>query len=225
MIPKHFHGTLIAAGLATLAAFTLAGCNWVEAIAYVTQPDPKIEAVFFLPDKKTVVFVDDRRNLLNPSRLRRTIADRASEELMINKVITTAIAPRAAMAVASSHDRYRNVMTISEIGQEVGAEQVIYVEMMGFQLTADGYTPEPLIVCRIKVLDVVNDTRIFPPMTSDQSTHTLQVTIERPSTKDYLSREAQDALTEQLAIKAGDDIAKLFYKHDGATMGSRLQPR
>ncbi|MGY8757349.1 MAG: hypothetical protein ACKVLC_08245, partial [Phycisphaerales bacterium] len=58
--------------LATIAL--LSSCNIAGVASYLTTPDPEQEALFVLPNVPTVVFVDDRRNVMHPVRLRRVIA-------------------------------------------------------------------------------------------------------------------------------------------------------
>ena len=51
------------------------GCNIVTPIVYAVSPPPKQPALYPLEDRPTVVYVDDRRNLLSYRSLRRRIGD------------------------------------------------------------------------------------------------------------------------------------------------------
>ena len=84
------------------------GCNIITPFVIMFAPEPTTDAVFELEDRKTVVFVDDRRNLVSPSALRGVIADRISQDLMIEDVVTTTISPRDAEAVARQSDSHES---------------------------------------------------------------------------------------------------------------------
>lgn len=217
---------LIVTALLCAVALLHAGCNYAGPILYAIQPEPTIEAQFQLEDRPTVVFVDDRDGVLIPATLADVIADHASEELMIHEVVTTAIRPRDAMALARSRDRHNNLMSIDAIGEAVGAEQIIYVQMETFAESRDRYTPQPVAAARIKVLDVVNDERIFP--TGDETIDFILVQtnlgdIDRDL---YKSASTRRQIREMLAKALGDDIAKVFYEHKPSDMlGERLEPR
>ena len=60
----------------------LSSCNIAAMVAYVGSPDPQQEAIYTLPNVPTVVFVDDRRNVMHPVRLRRVIAEQVTNELL-----------------------------------------------------------------------------------------------------------------------------------------------
>ena len=67
------------------AAAQLQSCNVVAGLSYIFTPEPEQEALFELPNVRTVVFVDDRRNILHPSRLKRVLADEVTEKLLQGK--------------------------------------------------------------------------------------------------------------------------------------------
>ncbi|UCD75970.1 MAG: hypothetical protein JSV91_03425, partial [Phycisphaerales bacterium] len=66
----------------TLAAAFLPACNIIGPVAYLIEGPGTIEAQYELPDVTTVVYVDDRANVVNPTNLRRVIGDRTSSDLM-----------------------------------------------------------------------------------------------------------------------------------------------
>ncbi len=141
----------------------LTGCNIIAPLAILLAPDPKVEAAYKLQDRPTVVFVDDRHGVVSPTTLRRVLADRISQDLMLKKVVTQTISPRDAEAVARQRDSHNSMLPIDAIGRAVGAEQVIYVEIIEFTDRIDRYTPRPKGACRVRVLDVTNRVRLFPP--------------------------------------------------------------
>lgn len=200
-------------------------CNIVGPAAWLIGGQAKREAQYLILDRPTVVFVDDPRNTLPDRNLRRFIGDKIAQELMINNVLTTTISSADAMAVARG-DKHGKRMAIEAIGSAVGAEQIIYVEMMSFTLSADNVTPRPAGLCRIKIIDATNRTRLFPP--SDENSkaaaaYPVSVTMPILSMNQYRSASGRRKINELLASQLSDQIAKVFYKHVPNEIGSRLK--
>jgi hypothetical protein len=183
--------------------------------------------VFKLANRPTVVFVDDRQNVIpmNASRIRRQIADQVSTELMEQKIVTDVISSRDAMAMARNKDREGQLLSIDAIGEAVGAQQVIYVQMVTFQGSPDGYSPRPTASCRIKVIDVANRVRLFPPSDAEQPSYPLIIESPPIDPQLYTSTEGRRQIETILAALLGDRIAKLFYKHVPDELGTRLNPQ
>src|SRR5690606_10477778 len=120
--------TLLA--LAAFAATVVNGCNIVAPAVYFIEGPPKAEAQHILADVRTVVFIDDRSNVVNPVSLRRVIADQVSQRLMMEKALSRTISPQDTINLARTMERNNRIMSIEEIGKAVGAEQVIYIEML-----------------------------------------------------------------------------------------------
>jgi hypothetical protein len=203
-------------------AFT--GCNIVGPAAYILEGPPTIEARHTLLNVPTLVFIDDRSSQVSPVSLRRVIADKASENLMVKKVVTTMISPQDAMNMASQLERNSKLLPIEEIGRKVGAKQVIYVEMEQFS-DRSGLVPQPMAVCRVRVIDVENRVRTFPPADSQENSVVVQVRPREADPDLYASRAGQIKVRQALATDTGDQIAKLFYKHERKDLGGSLNPR
>lgn len=200
----------------------LGGCNIVGPVAAVAAGPPKVDAMYTLADVPTVVFIDDRNNLVSPASLRRSIAERASQELMVNEVVANTISPQDALLIASRSDRASELMGIEDIGRAVGAQQVVYVAITAFKDTPDGYTPRPLASAEVKVIDVVNRQRVFPAGsgTPGWEVKTLGKPIDPTM---YASRASRLQVYEALAQQLGDEVAKVFYKHEYKEVGERLR--
>lgn len=201
----------------------LGGCNIVGPVAYIVGGPPKVDAEFTLPDRPTVVYVDDRQNLISPSGLRRVMADRASSDLMEHKALTETISSRDAMALVTRQDRHSDLIPIDQIGRDVGAEQVIYVEVLSFRDSPDNYTPRPMGSCSVRVIDVTNRVRLYPA--EGEQPRVLQVAMRAVSTEMYRSRATRSKLRQALAEEMGSHIAKLFYRHEKTELGGNLKPR
>lgn len=220
---------LWAAIVATAVAATPGGCNIAGPLTYLAFGTPMIPAEYELADRPTVVYVDDRANVIesNAPALRIEIADKLSEELMSHEVLSpeNTISPRDTLALVRNHDRHSELLPIDAIGRLVGAEQVIYIEMLQFVLTPDGVTPRPAAACRVRVIDVNNRERLYPTMDETQQT-SRQIGTQLNEVDDNLFRTSSSrrAVYGKLADRVGKDIAKLFYRHDSRELGDRLSP-
>jgi hypothetical protein len=214
-----------------IVATTLAcqSCNIGAPLYYILHGPQRTPALYELQDKPTVVFVDDRNNAI-PERadvLRRDIADLVSVELMKKKILTNTIRPADAMKVARQNDRYNSVMSIGDIAAAVGAEQIIYVEMLVFRTSEDGYSPRPVSAANVKVLDVASQMQVFPAATSDAESdgHLVQVVMSPISGEYYSQGREMFPIYEMLAEEVGTKIAKVFYEHETVELGGQLDPR
>ncbi len=210
-----------------VVAAVMCSCNILSPAAFLAMGQTKTPAMYTLEDRPTVVFVDDRNNAIpiNSSRIRRRIADDVSSELMAHELVTQTISPRDAMSLARRRDREGNLMSMEAIGQAVGAEQLIYIEMLSFRGSSDNVTPRPSAVCRLKVIDVVTRTRLFPPVGGETDWQEVPVLGLPMSLELYRNSEGRRQIEQSLSAAIADQIAKLFYKHIPDELGSRLTPQ
>jgi hypothetical protein len=228
-VPRSGIRPLLCLGLLVAAAALACGCNIVTPIVYAVSPPPKQAPMHYLADRPTVVYVDDRRNVLTYRGLRRRIADVVIGELLANEVLTAenAISSRNALAIVAQNDRYSDPMSIQAIGQAVGAEQIIYVEVESATTSLDGYTTQPAAVCEVRVIDVVSRQRLFP-LGSDPNEsvgHSMRIVAQRIGTPAAASGVSTLQAYELLAAEMGSQIAKLFYEHSVEKIGKNLQTR
>lgn len=214
------------ASAAALCAL-LGACNIVVPAVYFLGGQPKRAAEYTPEDRATVVFVDDRGNAIeqNSLRTRQAIADKITAALMAKEVLTNTIRPSDALAVARQNDRQGNILAIDAIGRSVGAEQVIYVEMLSFRGSVDGITPRPVASCAVRVIDVENRTRLFPGSEAERPSRIVEVISREVSAELYRTASGRREIERLLAAMLADRVAKLFYKHVPDELGSRLDPR
>ncbi|TVQ30407.1 MAG: hypothetical protein EA376_13160 [Phycisphaeraceae bacterium] len=209
---------LVAAVLAGAAS----GCNIAGPVAFVLAGPPKTDAVHKLDGSRpTVIFVDDRANTMPRRSLRVGVGTEAEQTLIANKVVPQQlmIASQAAMHAAAG-ERHGATMSIAEIGRSVGAEVIIYVTMDAWTLSQDGATLSPASASRVKILDVVNNTRIWPD--ADEG-HPLIVRM--PSTPEDMPGGAaeRNAAHQALAIATGRQLARLFFKHGRDALSDQIR--
>lgn len=196
--------------VAALLMLPLVGCNYVAGATLLIKGPPTIPPAFDLPEVTTVVFIDDRRNVLPRRVLRETIGRAAESEMLRVKVVPDMIASRSA-DLAASQETLDEPLSIAQIGAAVGAKQVIYVTIDSFTLSADGATLLPQAVLRVKVIDVETSGRIWP---AEHVGHEIAPALEYRQGQPPDTRTQLILLQEELAAACGVAIAQLFFKHE-----------
>jgi hypothetical protein len=209
-----------------VAAF-MGSCNILQPAAYLAMGQAKAPAKYVLEDTPTVVFVDDRNNAIpiNSSRVRRAVADDVTKQLMSRDLVTMTISPRDAMALSRNQDREGKLMSMGALGEAIGAEQLIYIEMLSYRGSPDNVTPRPSAACRLKVIDVVNKTRVLPGPDAEKAWQEIIVQGPPVSPELYRSSAGRREIEQLLAAAIADKVTKLFYKHIPDELGSRLTPQ
>lgn len=212
---------LIVAGAASAC---LGACNILGPAAFIAVGPGKAPAAYELADRPAVVFVDDRANAipLNSQATRRKIADGVTRELLDRELLTKMVAPQDAMAYARRSDREGALLPIGKIGEGVGAEQVIFIEMVTFSGSPDGIQPRMTASMRVRVVDVVNRTRLFPDPATEEQARDVQVVSPAMSLERYRTERGRRELQQVLAALCADKVSKLFYRHTPEELGSRL---
>jgi hypothetical protein len=202
-----------------LTLATLAACNVVGPAALLIEGPPKIDAVYKLdPKRPTVVFVDDRNNVLKRVALRQAIAQAAQQELLDQGTLKQVIDCKAAYQV-TARDKSNSVLSIVEVGKAVQAEIVIYVTVDSFGLSPDGSSYAPAASMRVKVLDVTkDDPRLWP---KEREGHAFMASYRQMASKmpETLSEVAQ--AEDLLAKQCGRAIQQLFDSHEARGAASR----
>ncbi len=195
-----------------------AGCNIVAPIGYLIHGPEKVQRLYGLDKSKTtVVFIDDRANNVPRRALRVLIGELAEKTLLKEKVVKDMVSSQSALA-AAGNDRSGKPLSIAEIGEAVKAQVVIYATVDAFSITPDGTTVSPTVTMRIRVVDVANDTRLWP---DDPSGFVLVTKLTAKSATMPSGTTARYQLEDDLAKRAGLDLAQLFYKHEH-TRGSKV---
>ena len=210
----------LAACLVLAVVTTLAGCNIAGPAYYFIHGPEKIPRLYELnKERPTVIFIDDRAMRIQRTPTRERIAAAAERSLLDNGALVRVLDSRAAAAVVTNEPR-GELMAISEIGREVGAEVVIYVTPDAFALSTDGQTFQPVARLRVKVLDAVSDERLWPEA---REGHLLTVTASRKqgSTPSGAAevREAEDKFADLVGLR----LAQMFYSSEAETVSDERE--
>jgi hypothetical protein len=193
---------------AALLALPLASCNIIGPAYLLVHGPEKTPAVHKLEkERSTVIFVDDRANVLSRRALRTQIAKSAESALLKEGVLTNVVDATAAMQVAL-RESAGEPMAISTLGQSVQADVVIYVIMDSFLLSNDGQTFTPQATAHVKVIDSTSQKRLFP---EKKEGHPVTVTIKMASGTVPRTQTDQINALNALADATGQQIARLFY--------------
>lgn len=207
-MPKRHLFTLIALGLSALLPL---GCN-IVAPAYVLLHGPeKTKKVYSLdPEKTAVVFIDDRSNRI-PRRSSRVLMGQETEHtLLAAKAVKDMISTQSAM-LAAGKEVNGQPTPIADIGRAVGADIVIYATVDDFHLSSTGQSFDPGATIRVKVIDAVNDKRLWPAKSEGES---IVVRLLAKAQELPTSTAGRFAAEDELAKQAGTEIAWLFVTHE-----------
>lgn len=209
----------ISRGVSALcAAWMLSGCNIILPASYIIEGPPKTDAAYILPQKKTGVIVDDRSNRMSRVALRVGIGDAAGETLLDQGVVPEVVSTRDSVAYARRNDTSTRPISIQRIGEALGVDQVIYIEVDKFVLMGGSAEGGPEAIVLVKVIDISSGSRLWPPAGSEAVQSALKDINPELTTTSAGRREVED----KLAAQTGDDVAKLFFAHERRELGGRL---
>ena len=199
----------------------LGGCNLAGAAYTVLHGPERTDAKYELDStKSTVVFVDDMTNVLPSRSLRSEISTAVERDLLDRGLVADMIDHRAVMSVTNK-DRYGTPMSVSDVGKAVGADIVIYVQVTGFALSADGVSASPVGAARMKVIDVKGKKRLWPVTASEGD---VRVQMRQGQGTVPTTITEQNAMFQKLALEFGKGIAQAFYEHENQNKAGRGGP-
>lgn len=193
------------------------GChvvNWL--IAALAPPEP-VPAVYEPPRNKVVlVFVDDLLHNLDYEPVKSDLTEKLNKLLLKNKIAGEVISYEELQQLIFSTPGF-NRLAVSEVGQRLGAEIVLYVQIDGFALKDDEASPlwNGRFKTTVRMVDVKTG-RLWP---LDRQEGYPVPELELPAKTDS-SPNYGATLANQLARKMAERIGQLFYEH-----GKPIQPR
>jgi hypothetical protein len=215
--------------VSAVGVLSAAGCNIVTPVAYAIEGPGQIDAEYTLPKKKTVIFVDDPRNILPRTALRTAIGDAVSFDLMERGHLESTVASRDAIAVAraGSAGNAQKLMTVEAVGKALDCAQVIHIQPTVFDLTGrtDDRGIRPTAIVQVKVLDLEMRVRTYPAAESMPDGREVTAIIREESSDGLRTRAGRTQIEDQLARKIALEVAQLFYQHDRVDLGENLGTR
>lgn len=199
------------AALLGLLAMSNAACAIPAVIAAKFAPPKKVPPEFELPKGKNVlVFVDDMLNPVSYEPIKIQLTSRLNEHLVAHEVAAKTVSHDRLAALIAATPSF-NLLSVSEVGQKLGADVVLYVRVDDFALKDVG--AQQLWRGRIETtvrMVGVEAGRLWPK--GRIAGHTMPP-VEKPITVQASDSYADD-LTNEMAAEMADKIAKLFYEHE-----------
>lgn len=216
-------------GLVLCLTLALSGCSWLVGAVTIVKPPEKIKAKYELPDKPTLIVIDDPKGLVNsPSTLRR-IASATRNVLEVEQVVVDGgFVGQDELAGYREElgDKYSQT-SLAALALRLDAKQVIHAEVTGFQVGLGGNVIRPAIALNVKVFDLDERARAFPVSDSPEGGVDLGATAyslqsQLPAQDLSGQSAARSIAVRDLADQTGRDIARLFFDWRMPQVGSEL---
>lgn len=211
------------------AAF-LTGCSAAAVAVSAVQGPEKVPPQFELPDRATLVLVDDPNRLFENAGLARQVGSTAVYYLKTHKALTEAgfIEPREIARLEALLDREWSSTPIDEIGRRLGAQQVIHAKVTSVAFVTEDGAFRPHASLEAKVIDVETG-RLWPARSPLDDPSELGpgvvVTTQLAADPGRTARDNGQPMSEvgrHLADEMGLNLAQLFYTWRKAEPGSGL---
>jgi len=171
----------------------------------------KVEAEFYLTDQPVLVLVDDVAGKVDWPMATRYLTDDVSQELIRHNAANKII-PRQTLENLHRNDHEFDKRSARELGELVGAEQVIWIEVREFLANEEFHsvTNAAYFAVTVKVLNVLEHqsrsrVRLWP---AGPAGHAVSVGL---TGADVSMARTKDAISKELSKDLSIDIARLFY--------------
>jgi hypothetical protein len=200
------------------AVLTLAGCG-VSALMYNLAP-PTIEKEHLLPDRPTLVLVDDPGGELGDPALASQMAAHVYDLLIAQKVLSPQHAVQLAgiNELSQEHGKDFKNLPVDEVGRELGAQQVVHVHVQAALWVPQAGMWKPTGSARVKVINVADGRRLFPGEDVIDGVAALPprsrgivVTELQPRASTNVEQTEIPAIQKLLANRLARDTARVFY--------------
>ena len=153
---------------ALLGLMTLAGCNVIGALTYKAAGEKEIPPEHVLEKRPTIILVE---NFVNPDLAAddAQLLARQIERHLREKDAAPIIAVEELLAYKNGHLKTFGKMTVKQIGEAMGAQQVIYVSLEGGGVASmgGGSTLQGKASALVKVIDVRTGQTLWPAELTD----------------------------------------------------------
>lgn len=201
---------------------TVPGCNIAGYVAQVIFPE-LTPPIYDLPKLKTVILVDDTNNQLGDPTHTGVIAQQMLFDLVQGKKLQTeqAIDYKFVRDMESKLGTDFDRTPVDEIGRQLGADQVIHVNIDYVQMSIQPGVIEPKAIVTLKVIDANKAIRLFPPPSAvtdidglETSKRGYRITVELPrSIMLDMDHGTENLLLRKLSEQIGYIAARVFYEH------------
>lgn len=196
--------------LSGLGLATAAGCQTMAAFFAAMAGGDTIKPEFTLTKGPILVFIDDRE-----SKIDQPVAIRECHETIADNFarfnVNTRLIPLSEWQQLEQTDEKYEKMSIRQVGEKLGAEQVVYVRVDQFTLQSEPGAPlyKGLFTGRVKVLSTEREpnVRLWP---REESGRLVKVETQPVSTG---GEKSANDVARELGQRMGKQVAGLFYEH------------
>lgn len=189
------------------------GCQQMAILWYHATGGETINAKYKLTEGRLAVIMDDREGLLVVPATYRDTYEKLEQEFTANKVLARVV-PFDEWQKLRKSPAYDS-MSIREIGEKLGADEVLYMKVTDFRLRREPGAPlfQGRFAVRVSVLSTERkrDVRKWPQQEGGEEVvgETKPESSEGDTTSNDVARE--------LATDVATKVAKLFYDHKEKT--------
>ena len=185
----------------------LSGCAMAAVAAYKIAGPPDVPAKFVPAKVATLLMVENYRHQSTVNAQAETLARQLADDLEAHNVVPL-IPIEKLQELRDARPKEFPTMTVAQIAHELGAEQVIYVELRSADVTpmagGVGYMGEA--TATVKVIDGIRGETIWPV---DQTEgYGIVAATKMGSTNYPTPADVRNVLYAQMT----DQISKLFHK-------------
>lgn len=186
------------------------GCQSLAGFIVGMQGGELIKPEYQLDEGPLLILFDDRAGRIDrPQALRK--AHKVISDLFAEKRVNSHVIPFTEWQRFQQNAEKYDRLTIREIGERLGAQQVLYVGVEKFVTQSQEGAPifQGQFEARVKVIstDRTRDVRLWP---RDGAGYRVTVSTD-PTPMDGDLNEGDVA--DELGAKMGEKVAKLFYEH------------
>lgn len=196
--------------VAVAAAMPLSCQSGLGRLAWMFEQPQKVKALYTPPPGKTIlVFVDDILNPLQYQPIKGELTERLNAELVQKKIAGDTV-PYEAIVEWTARTRNLERLSVSEIGQALKADLVLYVHLDKFSVKDDEQGPlwHGQMGTTIRLVDV-HVGRLWP---TDRPEGYTVPSVETPSVDDSSPGYAAE-VARQLAKLMAEHIIDCFCDH------------
>ncbi len=187
-----------------------AGCQQMAILGYHLTGGETIEARYKFVDKRVALLLDDPQGLVLIPAVFRAVHEGVEQEFTANGVKAQLIAFEQIEKLRRQDPDFDS-LSVREIGEKVGADEVLYLKVTDFRLQAEPGAPlfQGRIAVRASVLTTERrrDVRLWPQQAGGE-----EVVAETPPESSEGETSAGD-VARALSARLAGKVARLFYDH------------
>ena len=185
----------------------LCGCRVLGVVAYKVAGPPDVPALYVLPKEPTLVLVENYQHQSSAAASTDLLAQYVAQDLETRKLVP--IVPLEKLQeLRDSRPAEYGKMSITAIGKQVGASQIVYVQLHNSDATpvvgGEGFTGQA--TASIKVVSAASGETLWPTDLADGH----MVAAKSHGTKRQASSPTD--VRRELNAKLTEEISKCFRK-------------